>query len=373
MNSRKYEQCTRCVMDTSDPAITFDDAGRCSHCTDYLTRIVNMTYRASESDRKLDEIVDRIGRAGKGKQYDCVIGVSGGVDSSYVAYEATRRGLRCLAVHMDNGWDSDIAVRNVKSLASTLGMDYQSHVLDWGEFKDLQLAFLKASVPEIETPTDIAIPAVLHRAAAENGVRFVISGGNYATEGILPSSWHYDAKDVRFLRAIHRRYGQTKLKTFPTFGFPTETYYKVVRRVRIIYLLNHVPYAKQTAIDVLATEVGWRPYGGKHHESTITRFVQSFVLPEKFGIDYRRATLSTQICAGEITREQALVVLEDPPYESAAIATEKEYIAKKFGLTVADLDDILDRAPRTYADYPNRKRLLKFIYGSYRGVGRLAR
>ena len=233
-------------MSDTDPDITFDAEGRCNHCTDYLDRLANLTYdpaRASPSSRPSSE---RIKAAGRGKEYDCVMGVSGGVDSCYAAYVAKSLGLRPLAVHMDNGWDSDIAARNIKNVARTLGIDYQSVVLDWEEFRDLQLAFLRASVPEIETPTDIAIPAALHRVAAENGVRFILMGGNYATEGILPRAWHYDAKDVRFLKAVHRRFGSGKLDTFPTFGFVKETYYKFLKGIRLVYMLNLVPYSKRT-------------------------------------------------------------------------------------------------------------------------------
>ena len=211
--------CTRCVMSTTDPEITFDAEGRCNHCTDYVDRIANLTYKPGTSERELAAIVERIKAAGRRKEYDCVVGVSGGVDSCYTAYVVKSLGLRPLAVHMDNGWNSDSAVKNIKSVARTLGIDYQSVVLDWEEFRDLQLTFLRASLPEIETPTDIAILAALHRVAAENGVRFIIMGGNYATEGILPRAWHYNCKDVRFLKAVHRRFGSGKLGTFPTFGF----------------------------------------------------------------------------------------------------------------------------------------------------------
>lgn len=366
MTERPYQQCTRCVMDTSDPDITFDASGHCNHCTDFFARIAALTYRGAESDEQLQALVERIKRAGRRREYDCVVGVSGGVDSSYAAYVATEQGLRCLAVHMDNGWDTDIAVKNVKSLASILGMEYGSHVLDWEEFKDLQLSFLKASVPEIETPTDIAIPAALHAAAAAHGVRYIISGGNYATEGILPARWHYDAKDVKFLKAVQKRYGSRALKTFPTFGFAKETYYKLVKRIRFAYVLNHVPYSRQDAIKILGEQLGWKHYGGKHHESKITGFVHSYILPTKFGIDYRKATMSTQICAGEISRAEAMAELQKPPYDKNQVRADKQYLAKKFGLTLAEFEAILSQPPKSYADYPNQKRQLEFIYSVYR-------
>lgn len=358
--------CTRCVMSTTDPDITFDAEGRCNHCTDYLDRLAHLTYNPETSDRELAAVVERIKAAGRGKEYDCVIGLSGGIDSSYAAHVVKSHGLRPLGVHMDNGWNSDIAAKNIKNVARIVGIDYHSVVLDWEEFRDLQLAFLRASVPEIETPTDIAIPAALHRVAADNGVRFIIMGGNYATEGILPRAWHYNAKDVRFLKAVHRRFGSRKLSAFPTFGFLKESYYKVFKGIRLVYVLNLVPYAKNEAMKTLQEELGWEDYGGKHYESTITGFVQSYVLPVKFGIDYRRATLSSQICAGEISREEAVEILERPPFDAARVADEKAYIAKKFGIAVEELDAILSAPPRTHRDYPNSERQLEPLYGMYR-------
>ena len=358
--------CTRCVMSTTDPEITFDAEGRCNHCTDYLDRLANLTYKPGMSERELAAIVERIKAAGRGKEYDCVVGVSGGIDSSYAAYVVKSHGLRPLAVHMDNGWNSDTAAKNIKNVARTLGIDYQSAVLDWEEFRDLQLAFLRASVPEIETPTDIAIPAALHRVAAENGVRFIIMGGNYATEGILPRAWHYNAKDVRFLKAVHRRFGSGKLGTFPTFGFVKESYYKFFKRIRLVYVLNLVPYSKTEAMKKLQGELGWEYYGGKHYESKITGFVQSYILPVKFKIDYRRATLSSQICAGEITREEALEILKSPPFDAARVPQEKVYVAKKFGITLEEMDAILAAPPRTHRDYPNNEKYLELLYRVYR-------
>jgi len=357
-------------MDTSDPDITFSEQGYCNHCTDYFNRITHLTYQGERSDRQLEIIVERIRRAGKGRDYDCVTGVSGGVDSSYTAYVLKKLGLRTLAVHMDNGWNSDIAVKNIKNLSRVLKIDYQSVVLDWDEFRDLQLAFLHASVPEIETPTDMAIPAALHKVAADHGVRYVISGGNYATEGILPASWHYNAKDLKFLRGIHRQFGQRPLRTFPTFGYLDEMYYKLVRGIRIVYLLNYVPYSKAEAIRLLQEDFAWQDYGGKHFESRITGFVHSYVFPAKFGYDYRRATLSTQICAGEVSRERALEVLKSPPFQAENIAREKEYIAKKFEITLQELDEILARPPKSQRNYPNDQRKLELIYRVYRRIFR---
>ena len=353
-------------MDTSDPDIAFSEQGFCNHCTDYFERIAHLTYQGARSDRQLQILVDRIRRAGKGRDYDCVTGVSGGVDSSYAAHVLKTLGLRPLAVHMDNGWNSDIAVKNIKSVVRTLSIDYQSYVLDWEEFRDLQLSFLRASVPEIETPTDMAIPAALHRIADAHGVKYIISGGNYATEGILPAAWHYNAKDLVFLRGIHKKFGARPLKTFPTFGYWDEVYYKLVRGIRIVYPLNYVPYSKPAAMDLLRNKLGWEDYGGKHFESRITGFVHSYIFPVKFGYDYRRATLSTQICAGSVTRANALELLREPPFDQGRVARETAYIAKKFEISLEELEEILKRPPRTYRDYPNDRERLELIYSVYR-------
>jgi len=352
-------------MDTSDPEIEFDESGRCNHCRAYEERTSKLSYRGPESERELDAIVARIKQAGQTAEYDCVLGISGGVDSCYAAYVAKSLGLRPLTVHMDNGWDSDTAVKNIKSVAAKLGIDYQSYVLDWDEFKDLQLSFLKASVPEIETPTDMAIPATLHRVAAENGVKFIISGGNYATEGILPKAWHYNAKDVRYLHAIHSRFGTRELRSFPTFSYWSEAYFKLIKGIRFVYILNYVPYSKAEAVKYLENEVGWKNYGAKHHESKITAFVQSYVLPIKFNIDYRRATLSTQICAGQVKKKDALEQLRRSPFDTATIDGDKEYVAKKFEITRAELETILARPPKSYRDYPNDQRFLEVVYRTY--------
>ncbi len=366
MKNKDYRQCNRCVMDTSDPEITFDENGFCNHCTEYIEKTSNYTYKGEESDKKLLEIVEKIKKSGRGKKYDCVLGVSGGIDSSYAAYIAKNHDLRVLCVHLDNGWNSEVSVRNIKNIASILGFDYESYVLNWEQFKDLQLSFLRASVPEIETPTDIAIPGALHQVAAKYGVKYVLSGGNYATEGILPKIWHYNAKDVTYLRDIHKKFGKASLKGFPLFGYQQEAYYKLIKGIRIIYILNYVPYNKKEAMKLLETELGWKYYGGKHFESKITAFLHSYFLPVKFKIDYRKATLSTQICTGEVTREQALEELEKLPYDADKIESDKEYMIKKFGITKEEYQKIESDEPKWYYFYQNEKDRLEFIYRIYR-------
>jgi len=363
---RNYQECSRCVMDTTDPQITFDTAGYCCHCTEFLEKRAKHNYHGNESDLELDRIIENIRRAGRNKKYDCVLGVSGGVDSSYLAYIITRRGLRPLAVHMDNGWNSEKAVVNIKHVIRKLGIDYESYVLDWEEFKNLQLSFLKASVPEAETPTDVAIPAALHSVAAKYGIKYILSGGNLATEGILPKSWHYDVKDLTYFNYIHNTFGSRRLKSFPTFGYKKEIFYKIVKGIRMIYPLNFVPFFKDEAVKLLMEKFDWRPYGRKHYESTYTRFIQSYYLYEKFNIDYRRATLSNQICAGTIDRRCAIQQLRSTPYNPEEIDKAKGYIAKKLGIDKDEFERIMCLPPKWYWDYPNDERRLSFIYDTYR-------
>ena len=366
MPDLKYQQCTRCVMDTSDSEITFDENGYCNHCVDYYERISKLMYQGASSDAQLAEIIEKIKVAGNNNKYNCVVGISGGIDSCYVAFKAKKMGLNPLAVHMDNGWNSELAVSNIEKILNQLDIDLFTYVLDWEEFKDLQLSFLKASVPEIETPTDIAILAILHQVAAKHNIKYILSGGNFATEGILPKSWHYDAKDEKYLNSIHQQYSNKPLKTFPTFGFLKEMYYKFFKGIKIIYFLNYLPYSKKEAVALLENELNWKYYGGKHYESRYTRFVQSYILPEKFNIDYRKSTSSSLICSDEITREEALEELKGKSYDINLVNEDKEYLCKKLELSITEFDAIMDTPPKTHNDYPNNKKLLEFIYNAYR-------
>lgn len=368
MEKRLYQICNRCVLDTSDPYIEFDKQGNCNHCNEYINNISKLSYRGQESDQLLTEMVAELKAAGKNNKYDCLIGISGGIDSCYVAYFCKKLGLRPLAVHMDNGWNSEEAVHNIYSVCEKLEIDYESYVLDWQEFKDIQLSFLKASIVEIEIPTDIAIQGALHQVAAKFGIKHIISGGNYATEGLLPESWFYNPKDSKLLKAIHKQFGTRKMRTFPYFDFKQEMYYKLIKGIKIKYILNYIPFSKKEAMEILEKELDWKYYGGKHYESKFTGFVQSYIQPVKFGIDYRRATLATQICAGTNTREVALKQLEKPPYNDESVKKETEYLCKKFDISTDEFNEILSRPVKTYRDYPNNEKLLTFIYNTYRKV-----
>jgi N-acetyl sugar amidotransferase len=353
-------------MDTTDPIIRFDSQGICNHCTEFINVRAEHSYKGEETDANFKSLIKEIKSGSDGRQYDCIVGLSGGIDSSYVAYLAKKNGLRVLGVHMDNGWNSEEAVQNIRNIAQILGIDYESYVLDWEEFKEIQLAFLKASVPEADTPTDIAILSSLHKVANKYGVKYIISGGNFATEGILPKHWHYNAKDLTYFKHIHKKFGKGKINSFPTFGFKSETYYKLVKKIRMVYLLNYVAYDKANAIELLEKELNWKNYGGKHYESKYTGFIQAYYLFNKFNIDYRRATLSSQICAGAITRDEALEILKTLPFKEEVVEREIEYIAKKLGVLVQELKNIIDLQPHWYSDYPNDEKWLTYVYDTYR-------
>jgi N-acetyl sugar amidotransferase len=355
-------------MDTTDSQITFDDVGQCNHCSELLEKRAKHIYQGKESDELLDRIVADIKGSGKGREYDCIIGLSGGADSSYLAYVVKQKGLRPLAVHMDNGWNSAGAVSNISDITKKLEIDYQSYVLDWEGFRELQLSFLRASVPEAETPTDIAIVGALHYFAAKYNIKYILSGGSLATEGILPKSWHYNSKDFKYFKHIHKTFGDGNLGTFQFYSYMREIYYKLIRGIQTIYPLNLVPYSNNDTVEFLMRTFDWKPFGGKHYESSYTRFIQSYYLYEKFGIDYRRAALATQICTGEIRRNDAIGQLQSKPYDANVIEKEMQYISKKLSISRDEFDRILSLPAKWYWDYPNDEKKLSFIYDAYRNL-----
>ena len=370
MSENIYRICSRCVMDTHDLDISFDSVGQCNLCTEYLERTINNVYKGKESDAQLDLMIEKVKKAGKGKNYDCIVGVSGGVDSMYLTYLTVKWGLRPLAVHMDNGWNASMAESNIKNTLDKLKIDLYTEVLNRNEFIDLQLSFLKASVPEAENPTDMAIQGVLHKVARKYRIKYILSGGNYATEGILPKSFQYNAKDLRYLKAIHKRFGTVKLKTFPAFGFRHEFVYKLFYRIKILYPLNYVPYDKDKACNILKNEFGWEYYGGKHHESVYTKFIQTYWLPKKFNIDYRKATFSTLICAGDLSRENALELLKTKPWDEKNIEEDIEFVAKKLNISAKELITLINTNPKRYWNYPNAKKSLELGYSIYRIINK---
>lgn len=361
MKEREYQICTRCIMDTSDPEIKFDENGYCNHCTSALELSKTVWFPNAEGERKLDEIVLKIKKEGKNKEYDCIIGLSGGVDSSYLAYLAVKNGLRPLVVHIDCGWNSEMAVKNIENIVTLLNLELHTLVVDWEEMKNLQLAFFKANVANQDVPQDHAIFAGLYSFAVKNKVKYVFTGSNFATESILPSAWGYNALDYRHIKDINRKFGKRRLKQFPrvTF-FKRYIYFPIIKRMKIVKPLNLVRYNKDHAISILSEELGWRYYGSKHHESRFTKFFQAYYLPVKFGYDKRRAHLSSLIVSGFISKEEALKEIQNPLYNSTEIDSDKEYIAKKLGISVNELEDLIKHPNKSYLDYKSNEKLFRW-------------
>lgn len=347
----EYQMCTRCVMDTTDPNIQFDSHGVCNHCRNYEIRKAKIILPDEEKKTELQRTITKIQEAGKKKNYDCILGVSGGVDSTYMAYKAKELGLRPLAVHLDNGWNSRLAVTNIEKVLNRLNVDLYTHVIDWEEFKDLQIAYFKASVVDIEAITDHAIVAVIYKVAQQQGVKYILSGSNFVTEGIMPKSWVWTKNDLVNLRDIHNKFGTKKLKTFPTLGFLRLVYLKKVLGYQNSPLLNYIEYNRERAKKFLIDDFNWEDYGGKHFESLFTKFYQAYILPRKFNIDKRKAHLSTYIMSGQIGREEALRELKKPLYDEKEFQRDKEYVLKKFGWTESEFEEIMALPIKRHDEY----------------------
>lgn len=377
LSDADYRVCTRCIMDTvADRSITFNDAGECNHCQRYDALLESRVLRGEAAAFAREALRDRIANAGQGREYDCLIGVSGGVDSTYVAYLVKEMGLRPLAVHFDNGWNSELAVSNIEKVLNKLGIDLYTYVIDWEEFRDLQIAFLRSSTPDGEIPTDHAIFALLWKEAARRGIKFIISGMNFATESVSVPDWSYGHSDWRYVRAIHRRFGTRPLKTYPHFSFFDLGWINLVRGVRTVSILNYVEYDKAKAMRTLQDELGWVYYGGKHYESVYTRFWQGYVLPRKFGIDKRFGHLSDLVKSGQMTRGQAIEEIKTPPYPAELAEQDRDYVIKKLGMSEAAFEALMNLPPRSFRDYPNSFRAverLKKLANSLRSRGWYAR
>lgn len=352
-----YRICRRCVMDTSDPEIAFDQDGVCHHCRRYDERLGSKVKPGAAGRRALEELAEGIRAEGRGQRYDCIIGVSGGVDSTYVAYLAHGLGLRPLAVHLDNGWDSELAVTNIGRALKTLGIDLSTHVIDWEEFRDLQLSFLKASTPDAEIPTDHAIFALMYGTAERMGIRYALTGFNVRTESHMTDAWSQGYYDWRYIRSVQRLFGTVPLRSYPHMSL--WTYRRHLRRLRSVDVLDFGDYVKADAVRTLERELGWRYYGGKHFESIYTRFFQGYILPRKWGFDKRRCHYSSLICSAEMTREEALDQLVKPPYPVDEQLADRVYVAKKLGLSEAEFEAILALPRRSYRDYPSYGRLYR--------------
>lgn len=358
-----YQCCTRCVMDTSDPEITFDDRGVCNHCHQFDQRACREWFPNEEGRRRWEAQVQRIKVSGAGQEYDCILGLSGGVDSSYLAIKIQEWGLRPLVMHVDAGWNSELAVANIESIVKHCGYDLHTHVVDWEEMRDLQLAYLRAAVANQDVPQDHIFFSSLYHFATKNNIRYILSGGNLATEGVSPSAWHGSAMDAINLHAIHKAYGKLKLRNYKTISFLDHyLWYPFVKKMRTVRPLNYMVYDKAEALKELQQTVGYKPYPRKHGESVFTKFFQNYYLPEKFGMDKRRPHLSSLIVSGQITREEAVTRLAEPLYDLQELEVDITYLCKKLRISLSEFDELMHVPNRHYTDFANwdgRYKLLK--------------
>jgi N-acetyl sugar amidotransferase len=342
-------------MDTTDPEIQFDEEGVCNHCrtSEALLNSPPYSLNPEQKTAALNRLVFKIKRERRNRRYDCIIGVSGGVDSTYTAYVVKKLGLRPLAVHLDNGWDSELAVNNIENICRKLEIDLFTYVIDWEEFRDLQLSFLKASTPDSEIPSDHAIQAIMTKTAMKERARYILAGTNLASESIMPRAWSQGHGDWRYIKCVQSRFGSRELKSFPHFTLFDFVLFRFVWRLRWINILDYCEYDRETAKKLVEKELGWRDYGQKHHESIYTRFFQLYILPRKFGYDKRRAHLSSLVIAGQMTREQALQAMKRDPYPSERLREDMEYVINKLGITREEFQGIMASPKRSYSDYPN--------------------
>ena len=352
-----YKVCSHCIMDSSDPNIDFNENGVCSYCTNFDVTIKPSWHPDQESECRLARLASIIRDAGKGKDFDCILGMSGGIDSSYLLYYAKEvLGLKPLVFHVDAGWNTQLAVNNIERLVDGLDLDLFTEVINWEEIKDLQLAFFKSGMPHIDVPQDYAFFATMYKFAAKYNVKYILTGGNYSTECVRnPVEWMYFQSDTRQLRDIHRRFGTIPLKTFPlTHILWHKVYLPYFKGIKLVRPLDYTPYKKEMAMELLESKFGWQPYPQKHFESRFTRFYESYWLPERFGFDTRKVQYSSLILTGQMTREEALKKLKQPAYDQENIKHEFEYIANKLNISVDELQSYFDMPKKTHKDYKSQ-------------------
>jgi N-acetyl sugar amidotransferase len=361
LNTRPYKVqyhkiCSRCIMDDTVRGIEFDEEGVCQFCR--IQDILEQKFPMGEAaNHRLEKIVSAINKTGKGKKYNCIVGVSGGRDSTYTLFNTVRLGLRPLVVHFDNGWNSDIAVKNIKNACKILGVDLYTHVADWEEFKDLERSFLLASVPDAEVPTDWVIFSVLYKVAAKEGVKFIIQGHSFRTEGTTPLTWTY--MDGRYVKYIHRKFGKTKIRSFPIMTLTDYIYYTFLKGIRQVRLLYHIPYDEKNVLDLLSSKLNWINYGGKHHESKYTAFFQAYILTRKFNIDKRKLHYSALLRSGQMTREQAMDKIQADPYPGGKDLLE--YCVKKLDFTPEEFEEIMNTEIKSFTNYKSYYPFIKLM------------
>jgi N-acetyl sugar amidotransferase len=362
-----YQRCTRCIMDTTDPTISFDANGVCNHCLQ-VDRW-KLKWNPEGDSVALEQLMETIKKDGSGKEYDMIMGLSGGVDSSYVAKLAKDFGLRTLVVHCDTGWNSELAVKNIENIVSKCGFDLVTHVVDWETMRNLQYAFFKSGVPNQDIPQDHAIAAVFYGYADKHKVKWSLSGSNFATESILPTAWGYNNLDLKHIQAIHREFGSGKLSKFPTmsylkYGF----YYQMVKGMQIAKPLNLINYKKGEAMKVLQESFEWKYYGGKHYESRFTKFFQGWYLPTKWGYDKRLAHLSSLVAGNEITRDQALNEFSIGTLPIIDIESDKDYMARKLGISDDEFRLLMSVPNQDHLTYDHTSERIKMLMAKFAAV-----
>ena len=365
MNSKNYKVCSRCVLDTTVSDIVFDKNGVCNYCHSY-DKVIKEVPVGDEAKRFLDAEVSIIKNDGKNREYDCIIGLSGGVDSTYLAHLVVELGLRPLVVHIDTGWNSEIAVKNIENVVKKLNLDLYTHVIDWEEMKDLQLSFFKASVPDCDIPQDHVFPALLHKIAQQNKIKHIISGHNLVTEYILPRNWSYDSNDLVHILDIQKKFGKIKLDKYPQYSLINKWIYRYIYKIKSHRFLYYIPYNKDKIKKFITEELDWKDYGGKHFESKFTKFFQAYYLPTKFGFDKRKAHLSNLILSNQITRDEALEELSKVLYDKNELDEDIDYTLKKLGIDHNSWDDIMNLPIKKHSDYATHND--SFIFKLYKNI-----
>lgn len=367
-----YQCCTKCVMDTTDPEISFDSNGVCNHCHNFENVTKKKWFPNDDGAKQWQAHINVIKEAGKGQEYDCILGLSGGVDSSYLAIKAHEWGLRPLVMHVDAGWNSELAVANIEALVKHCGYDLHTHVVDWEDMRDLHLSYLRAGISNQDVAQDHIFFSSLYHFATKNKIRYVLSGGNIATESIFPTTWHGSAMDAINLKAIHKKYGERKFKNYKTISF-FEYYFwfPMIKKMRVLRPLNYMPYDKEAALTELQATVGYKPYPRKHGESVFTKWFQNHYLPVKFGMDKRRPHLSSLIVSGQMTRDAALAKLAEPLYDPAELEIDIAYLCKKLRISRAEFDGFMNVKIHKYTDFPNWDGLYDLVKRTKRFVSKI--
>ena len=356
--------CVNCVMDETDPKISFNNSGLCNHCLNFYKNIEPFLKNENEREHILERKIEEIKTKNKNKEFDCIIGLSGGVDSSYMLHLAvTKYRLRPLVFHVDAGWNSIVAIGNIEKLVDKLNLTLHTNVIYWPEMRDLQLSFFKAQVPHLDTPQDHAFFASTYNYCAKYKINNILNGGNFATECVRePLEWHYHASDLYHLKQIHKNFGQNKLKKFPLCGiFKYKLYYRYLKNIKVLQPLNLIDYNKDLAVKTLQKEYDWKSYSHKHYESRFTKFYEGYWLLKKFGYDKRKAHFSSLILNNQMSRENALKKLQSSPLTNEEITNEKSFVANKLNITEHQLDEYFNGPNKSFKDYKSHYNIINFF------------